>query len=84
MKDAMAEITYAEWFALIEKMNTAKGRNAKAVKTKITKELKEKGLPLTVQEMEDIGGKDLFKSATEVVDAEEPFVPRKSRRRGGN
>ena len=84
MKDAMAEITYAEWFSLIEKMNKARGKNAKAVKTKITKELKEKGLPLTAQEMEDIGGKDLFKSATEVVDAKEPFVPRKSRRRGGN
>ncbi len=84
MKDAMAEITYAEWFALIEKMNKAKGRNAKAVKTKITKELKEKGLPLTVQEMEDIGGKDLFKSSTEVVTENEPFVPRRNRRRGTN
>jgi len=84
MKVAMAEITYAEWFALIEKMNKAKGKNAKAVKTKITKELKEKGLPLTAQEMEDIGGKDLFKSATEVVTESEPFVPRRKRKNIGD
>jgi hypothetical protein len=84
MKDAMAEITYAEWFALIEKMNKAKGKNAKAVKTKIAKELKEKGLPLTAQEMEDIGGKDLFKSATEVVTESEPFVPRRKRKKRGD
>ena len=47
-------------------------------------ELKEKGLPLTVQEMETLGGVDLFKPANEVVTKEEPFVPRKNRRRGGN
>ena len=82
MKKAMSEITYAKWLALIEKMNKAKGKNAKAVKTKITKELKEKGLPLTMQEMEVIGGIDLFKSATEVVIDQEPFVPRKKNRRG--
>ena len=83
-KKATLSITYTDWLALIEKMTKARGKNAKAVKAKITKELKEKGLPLTVQEMETLGGVDLFKPANEVVTKEETFVPRKNRRRGGN
>lgn len=83
-KKATLSITYTDWLALIEKMTKARGKNAKAVKAKIAKELEEKGLPLTVQEMETLGGVDLFKPANEVVTKEETFVPRKNRRRGGN
>ena len=84
MQEAMSTITFGDWEKKIKIINSKSRVIKESKKKELREELEALGLPLSIEQMKNAGGKSLFKKGNTSTNEElsdEAFVPRQVRRR---
>tara|TARA_R110001632_G_scaffold3563_3_gene15778 strand:+ start:1574 stop:3172 length:1599 start_codon:yes stop_codon:yes gene_type:complete len=84
MQEAMSTITFGDWEKKIKIINSKSRVIKESKKKELREELEALGLPLSIEQMKNAGGKSLFKKGNTSTNEElsdEAFVPRQVRRK---